>query len=269
MTSTATPAEIDAQIAELNTRRASALASADTAAYRAEKATQHPQLRDEWLARASNLLDEASALLAQTTPLVAEYTRRQGWTRYYLVDGGHVHTSTACHTCYPTTRYYWLTSESGKTAAEVVEQAGERACTVCFPAAPVATRTRPSNYRTPDEAARDEAAAAKAAKAASQITTPDGQPLHEVRNSYSRCASCRDGDQIKTAVAAWRRALQDSTDLATYGSDHPEAPAWRATVDRCVEALAAHRGVTTDSLRQEIAKKVAAKAKREGWTVTS
>lgn len=62
-----------------------------------------------------------------------------GWSRFFLVTSsqGHIHSSTGCSTCLPTTRFGWLPSVSGLTEKEAVEQHGERLCSVCFPSAPV------------------------------------------------------------------------------------------------------------------------------------
>lgn len=156
-----------------------------------------------------------------------------------------------------------MTEFSGKTSAEMIELAGDRVCTTCFPDAPVAPRPAAARFMTPSEAERAayrEAATRKreAAKAA-QMTTPDGGEL--------RAANGVHGDLIKTEVAARRRALQDAADLAFYGNSHPSAPEWRETVRRMIEALAHRTGTDENTLRIEINNKVTRKAKREQWPV--
>lgn len=69
--------------------------------------------------------------------LDAEFTRRGGWTRFFLVPGGHIHSSTTCSTCYPTTWLGWLPALSGLTEADAVATHGPLLCSVCFPDAPV------------------------------------------------------------------------------------------------------------------------------------
>lgn len=64
-----------------------------------------------------------------------------GWARYFIVPGGHIHTSTQCRTCnhsweHPT-QFEWLTNFSGEKLADVVDQHGAVLCTVCFPEAPL------------------------------------------------------------------------------------------------------------------------------------
>jgi hypothetical protein len=123
--------------------------------------------------------------------LNTEFDRRGGWTRAYLVTDGHVHRSMHCSTCNngeSPTRFFWMIDYSGKTEDEIIEAAGERACTICYPDAPVARRDREipkSVMLTPEEvkrarlreeeAARREEKKAKAALGA--ITRPDGTRL--------------------------------------------------------------------------------------------
>lgn len=63
-----------------------------------------------------------------------------GWSRFFLVTSspGHVHSSTSCSTCRPTTTYGWLPDLSGKTEKTAVKQLGPNLCSICFPTAPVA-----------------------------------------------------------------------------------------------------------------------------------
>lgn len=62
------------------------------------------------------------------------------WSRFFLVtsSAGHVHSSTYCHTCKPTTTYGWLPELSGKSEEEAVTALGTVLCSVCFPSAPIA-----------------------------------------------------------------------------------------------------------------------------------
>lgn len=81
----------------------------------------------------------------------------------------------SCSTCFPTTQFGWVTEFSGKDEAEIVAAAGEGACTVCYPSAPVLPGTR-TIWHADDvaaQAARAErqvkAEAAAAKKAANTI----------------------------------------------------------------------------------------------------
>ena len=72
----------------------------------------------------------------------AEFEARGGWTRFWLVvsSSGHIHSSTACHTCNKgkqATEFALTYHLSGETAERAVEVFGPALCTVCFPDAPV------------------------------------------------------------------------------------------------------------------------------------
>ena len=69
----------------------------------------------------------------------AEFKRRGGWSRYWLVcnTGGHVHKSRNCSSCYPTTEFAWLPGASGQDSAGLIELFGSTVCSVCFPEAPL------------------------------------------------------------------------------------------------------------------------------------
>lgn len=96
----------------------------------------HMRRAVDGLREASEVLEAARAALV---PLDAEWDRRGGWSRFFVVqnNNGHVHRSTNCSTCYPRTVYGWLTELSGLTEADAVEAHGTILCSVCFPSAPV------------------------------------------------------------------------------------------------------------------------------------
>jgi hypothetical protein len=78
----------------------------------------------------------------EQAPLVAEWTRRGGWSRFFEVDAnnGHIHSSMTCQTCNRNgklTRFGWHPELSGLTEADAVEALGPKLCTVCFPSAPL------------------------------------------------------------------------------------------------------------------------------------
>lgn len=260
----ATPAEIDTEIARLTSAMDQQNTIMEQANALINKLTENPnltayyrsvdQIRSE-LGGAQRLY---RLLFEQRAPLLGEYDRRGGWTRYYLVDNtnGHVHSSTACSTCYVDTRYLWLTSESGRTAEDVVADAKAQACTVCFPWAPVTSIT--GKYRTTSQQGVDARAAERAAKAAEKaakaITNPDGSALRDA--DY--------GTVIKTETAARNALLSNGLDLAWYGPDHPTAAKWAVTIRRCVLALAAKRGVSVADVVTEFDVKLAKKITKEG-----
>jgi hypothetical protein len=212
------------------------------------------------------LLAEA---IEEAEPYEDEFAARGGWSRFYQVSNsnGHVHRSMNCSTCYPTTEFYWHAERSGSTDAEIVDDAGEDACTVCFPDAPVETLSRPGKMETPDrtkqreerEARAAKKIAADAAKVAKSITNPDGSPLR--LGKY---------DLIKTE----RAAEMDFVDTALYAYAYidPEEEGFRRNTwrDEQVEkmrllsaALAAKRGVSHEEISESLKAKAVGRLKRE------
>lgn len=167
------------------------------------------------------LKDVANRVNRAVDRLDAEFERRGRWTRAYLVTDGHVHSSRDCSTCNKgasPTLFDWRTELSGMTMSEIVEQASDRACTVCYPDAPVARglKVPTSSLSTPEERdrqaerdarqrARQRARDAKAAKAAlNAITGIDGKPLRENVNREG----AQHGSILKTITSA-RTRLKD------------------------------------------------------------
>lgn len=143
-------------------------------------------------------------LAAEIRPYTDEYSRRGGWNRVFLATstGGHAHNGQNCSTCHhgeSRTGFAWLIQYSGKTQDEIVADAGERACTTCYPTAPV--NAKGTKMFTPDEVeaqkARDERAIQQAKKAreadAKSITTPEGEKLYAGRDngSWDVCKTLR------------------------------------------------------------------------------
>jgi hypothetical protein len=269
---TASPAEIDTEIHRLDVERIRVgmrfvslkrdLSEAENQAL-GFGANRRVRSVAELRAEISELGREALRLGDQLEPLHQQWIARGGWTRWYLVPDGHLHYDISGERCsrIPTTDHYWMTEHSGRSAAEMIELAGDRVCTTCFPDAPVAPRPATARFMTPSEAERaayrEAQTRKRAAAKAAQILTPDGAEL--------RAANGVHGDLIKTEVAARRRALQDASDIAFYGTGHPSFDEWRETVDRMIAALAHRTGMDEGTLRAEINGKVAKKAKREQW----
>lgn len=137
---------------------------------------------------------QGQEILNEVVPYEVEFRRRGGWTRGFLVNNsnGHVHKSRSCSTCTRTTQYMWLTEYSGKDESELVSDAGEKACTVCYPSAPVDVLSRPPRLKNAElEAAQaqkakaaEEKARKAAVKAAKVITAPDGSELRTNSDYY-------------------------------------------------------------------------------------
>lgn len=235
----ATPAEIDTAISALygkvaerqDARQRAALNieridSAKPGSYESMLPGYSPEHRAELLATVKRLDAEITGILERDiAPLDDEFDRRGGWTRYYLVTntGGHVHSSEDCKTCYSTTRYAWLTEQSGMSAEDLVELAGEKACTECFDWAPVNTLKRKTRLEAPEaKAAREEREAKAAAKAKAaadkSISTPEGEKLYasKYNESYNEIKN------IRTAEIAATDALKD----LIFAQQHAKDPAF-------------------------------------------
>lgn len=138
----------------------------------------------------------------------AEFDRRGGWSRYFLVPGGHVHRERHCSTCFPTTQFSWLPNLSDCDETTMVDEYGETACTICFPDAP----TLPGWARSVEE--REAAEAAKKATQCPGSKTRDyaaDQPRSEsgvilstrLYRPWAVCAHC--GNRVSvTSVSGLR-----------------------------------------------------------------
>jgi hypothetical protein len=130
--------------------------------------------------------DRAERAEAAMGPFNAEWERRGGWERVFLVQNhdGHYHRTTACTTCFATTTFAWVPALSDKSEDEVIATVGCMACTVCWPAAP----------RHPKFVAMEaERAAAAKAKVEGECEG-SGQVAENLQMSYAsprgRCAAC-------------------------------------------------------------------------------
>lgn len=167
-------------------------------------------------------LKDAAALVEAVTEVEdkfeAEFHRRGGWTRSYLVTDGHAHRTNRCPTCHrggqrtPMHRFWEF---SGMNEEEIVKRAGERACTVCYPSAPVAKglEAPKSVMLTPEEKKRAEQRDAETARRAEKkakaainaITQPDGTELRDEMDKDGR----QRGSVVKTLRTARSELKQE------------------------------------------------------------
>lgn len=251
---TATPAQIDTDWARISAEISKAAADINHLVSTIERYSDSgssyyinriPELREK-LAAAEAAERAASAKLA---PHRAEWAARGGWTRYFLVDNanGHVHPSTSCSTCFPTTQYAWLTEQSGLTAAELVELAGEKACTVCFPWAPVDVLSRSTKLEAPERKAarleREKAAAARAARKA--------------KNAIPETLVYTQGDRHPEKLTTLTAAKGRLTDHIQY----VEVFGWKEFItggmDDLVQAIATKEDKTAEQVMTEARKRAA------------
>lgn len=202
------------------------------------------------------------------------------WNRAYIVSGGHVHrTSTGCPGFQAETVVHLLPQCSAFTEAEIVELAGDRACTHCYPSAPLSARQQASKLFAPDEEAKTQRKTEREAKAAEK-------KAKEVRVKTGPVS-----EQVFGTVRSARQEVTDQLWWALYAlvynpngtnSANREAAA-RSRVQKArqvMAAIAAHRdgGVANvDELEAELLLKTRQKFIREGkapatceqWGMTS
>lgn len=250
---TATPSEIDAALWDRTRKAEWAMGTIENLEHRISMGVEHlgDKLTAAWGERNQAMID--IKVLDQV------FFLRGGWTRAWKVvsSNGHIHRSTSCTTCFDTTKFIPLPQVSGLSEEEIVALAGEGACTVCYPSAPVDTLKQKCMLFTQEEIeARDAKAAEKASKAATRaakaITNPDGTPL----KVHSVCGA------IETEVTAQRTYVELTVD-ATAGFYERSAPGMAQEAEVILIALAHKRGTSVEEQRYLLADKVIAKAKRD------
>lgn len=249
---------IDGEIVELSVAQAHR---------EAERADLQRKLRNKYLTEAEVIalgtkFDRALSawheLRAQVNALEGVH-RVYNWNRAYIVPGGHVHSSVSCHTLYADTLIFPAPECSALTEAEIVELAADRACTVCYPSAPV---DKKSTLRAPGEdeierrkAERETKAQEKDAKkvAVRLVSTLSGR---EQTETFGSVRSARN-----EALSAYGWAL-----FSAHNHGGNTAAAHLDSFHRICAAITAHRdgGVAhVDELEAELIKKAGAKFKRE------
>lgn len=155
--------------------------------------------------------NKLAAAQAEAAPYEAEYVLRGGWNRVFLAKshGGHAHNGMECSTCHngeERTQFAWLIQYSGLTEAEIIADAGKRACTTCYPTAPV--NAKGTKMFTEDEIeaqkAREQREAERVRKAQEaadkSITTPEGDKLYAGKDhdSWDVCKTTRTAEIAAT-----------------------------------------------------------------------
>jgi hypothetical protein len=173
-----------------------------------------------------------AALRAEAKPYQDEYFTRP-WHRYFLVTNGngHVHRDMACRTCYPTTRYAWLVELADCDEAAMVDEFGEKACTVCFPDAPALPAFHAPGRR--DREALAARQAEKAARAAAKQAKLLDTPIKGLKRSSWT---------IETVAAAKQQIRDNIYDIRWNGYPHVIAEC-QADNDVLIEALV-RKGIT-------------------------
>lgn len=238
--------------------------------------------------RITSLHEILAQIAEEAAPYEEEYRRRGGWTRVFLANSsdGHAHKGTECSTCHHgeyRTSFSWLIQYSGLPESAIVADAGERACTTCYPSAPVNVLKQKTKMFTPDEVeaqqAREAREAARAqrssAKAAKAIVDVDGSPLRGRSRDIvetERAAQILAVDAIKEALKLWESMVLEplfeaheglrETDWFRLVTDEEQAKE-QELADRLVAALAAKQNRDKAEVFEELKIKAVAKVKRE------
>jgi hypothetical protein len=252
--------------------------------YREGDAARYAETAAKYEAKAEALREQERAILAEAVPFEAEY-RRRPWTRAWIVvsSDGHVHNTRDCPTCNKVyqkrdgtysdpTRFGWLPQVSGLDESEIVDLAGEAACSWCYPTAPVGTLSQPNLLDTAERAAAKAARQAeKDALTATRIAkgvTADGKPLVIQWQYQSSKRDRATGEQvpylatcskeIKTERAAELWIVETLAGIAK-GKPVDYWTASREAADEALAALAWKRGTTPEAVEASLAKKIAKK----------
>lgn len=203
------------------------------------------------------------ALHAEAAPLEARYATER-WNRYYLVDNnnGHVHTHTACRTCYDTTQFVWLVDFSGADHGTVTEEAGELSCAECFPNLPAEIMKRKTRIEDPAKRKtrleREAAKAAREAKRLEKALLPTGEPL-KVSLGMRQRADHRKGGMVDYEETKTLETLAQArtwlTDSYWWSTGNPSFPADARQI--IAEAVATKEGKTVEVVLAEAQKRAA------------
>ena len=204
-------------------------------------------------------LATAAAIDEEIAELAACY-RDYYWNRAFLVkaSNGHVHKSQDCSTCFPTTEFAWLPQLSGADETEIVEAAGETACTVCYPSAPAEVLNRPTTIVTADKVAKEAAKAEREAKKAERdakrraaAPTASGEPLMlPNRNGRDWMEEIK---TERTAVSEWHSAV----DYLGFTRDEADKERLRQRMALIEKALAGKHNIMPAEMREQLKAKYA------------
>lgn len=242
-----------------------------------DKLKENPRILDDAYGR-NNLYEEV--LQANRDVKEAEndikvfdeaHARRGSWNRAFLVTNGngHVHSSIDCSTCNKgknPTKFEAMTNYSNHSEQEIVESAGYRACTTCYPTAPVGNeRSLPTKMFGKEEQEKEQARIEreqkkqkKAQDAVSKAPTLSGEPLVV---GYERFKS------ESTAISYYTEAFV--SDLVDKAEDEehkiPNQQYMAEKRDHQLEilrSLAEKRDISIKEMQEELKPKVETKIKK-------
>lgn len=201
-----------------------------------------------------------------------KFDERGKWNRAFLATSGgdgHVHKSTGCSTCNKgktPTQFQWMTNYSGSSEQNIVSDAGYRACTVCYPSAPVGNeKTLPTKMFSDEEKdkqtqkeVRQKAKVEKEQKAQSNAPTLSGEPLKVGSEKFKT---------ERSAVLAYNDKVMDyMMDKAETDAEYKFNPQYierqREESFLIIKSLAEKRDISIKELQEEMRPKIEAKIKK-------
>lgn len=192
----------------------------------------------------SEVLDSLQAARDAAEQAAADYVDAEqqytGWSRFFAVMDGHIHSSRACTTCYVTTRFGWLPALSGLTEADAVGMYGDMLCTICFPSAPVEQTGDKFDglTRVEREAKRAERAAEKATRDAKKAAKTLEYPITVDRYGWVGSEYPERIETVHAAKMQIKKYIDDSAPNAWSGAQTMDANKVAACTMALCEALA-------------------------------
>jgi hypothetical protein len=217
--------KIDTELSSLYDKRWSLISKLESAEDTKKFYEKHYPNRVEEIAKSEKEIQVIKASIREVYFEICkldEIYDQDPWTRAFLVlaSNGHVHSSMDCNTCFPTTRYNWLVQYSNDDEKTIVEDAGQDACTICYPSAPAEVLNRPSRIVTADKIAKAQAKAEREAKKAEKIAkekanapTASGEFLYFKNGKYTEVIKTE-----RSAVTEWFN-LQWKVEVVTHYFD--------------------------------------------------
>lgn len=208
----------------------------------------------------AELSPQFDKLINEIAELESKY---EGWSRAFLVrnGNGHIHSTMNCGTCFPTTQFLWLTEYSGADEDKIVKDAGEMACSVCFPNAPVDYKYRPCVIADPElveaKRIRDEAKRVRdEARELKGIKDIDGKSLSVFGfGKYRETLNTLRSAEIWLVNAGFEIAIFDPE--RTWQAEAHEHK--KVDFVRVLAAIAKKKNVSVDEVRAEAQIKIAKK----------
>ena len=208
--------KIDTELSALHDKRFNLLFDLESAISTKEFYEKHyPTYVDE-IAKQEGKIESARKKIFEVGCQILDLNEiydQDPWTRAFLVlaSNGHVHSSMDCNTCFPTTRYNWLVQYSNDDENTIVEDAGQDACTICYPSAPAEVLNRPSRIVTADKVAKAQAKAERDAKKVARIAkekanapTASGEFLIYKEGKWTRVIKTERSAIIEWADLQWK-----------------------------------------------------------------